>query len=177
MCGGTGRGNLPVVCRTGLSPRVRGNQPQPETPQPQHGSIPACAGEPLAGLALVVAAKVYPRVCGGTRRNRGPNEWYDGLSPRVRGNHRLGLNGRKPRRSIPACAGEPRPPRSSSRATRVYPRVCGGTALLHAERVFRGGSIPACAGEPLQYEVGLNRSTVYPRVCGGTMLAADIRYP
>ena len=66
--------------------------------------------------------------------------------------------------------------------------MCGGTALLHAERLFREGlsprvrgnllppaegaeklrSIPACAGEPLPSAVRYRSSAVYPRVCGGT---------
>ena len=71
--------------------------------------------------------------------------------------------------SIPACAGEPRQPDSSLQGTRVYPRVCGGTAAAGTNRrwakglsprvrgnppapifpVLLRGSIPACAGEPL----------------------------
>ena len=72
------------------------------------------------------------------------------------------------RRSIPACAGEPRGCERRRRGRGVYPRVCGGTTAFPAAagagqglspRV-RGnhldgvhdrlelGSIPACAGEP-----------------------------
>ena len=72
------------------------------------------------------------------------------------------------RRSIPACAGEPRISGPALVGSRVYPRVCGGTetdpSLLElglglSPRV-RGNpahllntpagvrSIPACAGEP-----------------------------
>ena len=37
----------------------------------QHGSIPACAGEPFdqIGTAMADTLSVYPRVCGGTARN------------------------------------------------------------------------------------------------------------
>ena len=92
------------------------------------------------------------------------------------------------KRSIPACAGEPkRPSRAPSRYT-VYPRVCGGT---DAPRGFapdeaglsprvRGNpgralwllwaarSIPACAGEPYDTVGCRGERQVYPRVCGGT---------
>ena len=71
-------------------------------------------------------------------------------------------------RSIPACAGEPAPRIHALFEPRVYPRVCGGTAMNgspcdHATGLsprVRGnhqlakragrelGSIPACAGEP-----------------------------
>ena len=52
-------------------------------------------------------------------------------------------------RSIPACAGEPGSPRSSTEAV-------------------GDGSIPACAGEPFEGSPGAESTTVYPRVCGGT---------
>ena len=46
VCGGTGRLGLATRNDRGLSPRVRGNQYTTSIPQPQTGSIPACAGEP-----------------------------------------------------------------------------------------------------------------------------------
>ena len=55
------------------------------------------------------AARVYPRVCGGTRLTRSVAD----------------LGGR----SIPACAGEPDMPPDESELGVVYPRVCGGTAV------------------------------------------------
>ena len=111
-----------------------------------------------------------------------------GLSPRVRGN--LNLKRQRPRhkRSIPACAGEPRDDGQSGQLDRVYPRVCGGTRPYPACRpllaglsprvrgnltIIRSGltwdrSIPACAGEPARdWQDGFNAG-VYPRVCGGT---------
>ena len=72
-------------------------------------------------------------------------------------------------------------------ATRVYPRVCGGTSSNSSPcsmisglspRVRGnlvgvgggggwGGSIPACAGEPIPKPVAVDPGWVYPRVCGG----------
>ena len=74
------------------------------------------------------------------------------------------------------------------RSARVYPRVCGGTALDPLTGNFdvglsprvrgnpaidfinRGssGSIPACAGEPFLNPYAQRKWRVYPRVCGGT---------
>ena len=134
---------------------------------------------------------VYPRVCGGTGLWRTEIDSRVGLSPRVRGNlDELNLR-RRYRRSIPACAGEPRRLDILYESPRVYPRVCGGTGLAPrgvnpdaglsprvrgnlqgSPRVLAGqGSIPACAGEP-SVPTDLNAfSTVYPRVCGGTDVA------
>ena len=79
----------------------------------------------------------YPRVCGGTLPNHKLLLRLE-VYPRVCGGTLLPL----PRRSIPACAGEPR-----QGAIEVYPRVCGGSTSWPCTR----------------------RREVYPRVCGGTV--------
>ena len=121
-----------------------------------------------------------------------------GLSPRVRGNPAQLLDAVLGRRSIPACAGEPKSGAGFQRPAAVYPRVCGGTRnglrLLAASpglspRVrgnpqpaphARDGrrSIPACAGEPAHEPGKRDVPRVYPRVCGGTpwRFDSDPRY-
>ena len=90
--------------------------------------------------------------------------------------------------SIPACAGKPPALRLIRVPGRVYPRVCGETALLAlrlslwcglSPRV-RGNpagssngsqysrSIPACAGKPVPRAHSAAPGQVYPRVCGET---------
>ena len=105
----------------------------------------------------------------------------------VRGNRANLRRHRTNRRSIPACAGEPRPDGEPARGTAVYPRVCGGTPIelilsapfpglsprvrgnpvLAAIRWPPARSIPACAGN-LCGQRSTPCSKVYPRVCGGT---------
>ena len=92
-------------------------------------------------------------MCGGTAPQRQRPACQQGLSPRVRGNRRAPAPRWPPPGSIPACAGEPRRSASGRPASRVYPRVCGGT--LECLPWAR------CAG-------------VYPRVCGGTVLLAIV---
>ena len=188
VCGGTPTRVSSSPPTKGLSPRVRGNHEQPDRQQNGDRSIPACAGEPGSAPLRMANAEVYPRVCGGTPIKR----WYGlttgGLSPRVRGNHAIGNARRVRRRSIPACAGEPRPPFQRACPARVYPRVCGGTQTIEdtidtlqglSPRVRgnldtrhlvppRDGSIPACAGEPPLRVPEPHAAVVYPRVCGGT---------
>ena len=188
VCGGTHRG-VPVGKRSaGLSPRVRGNPRTAAAVSTQLGSIPACAGEPVGRRGRKVKTEVYPRVCGGTRPSVRFTASIRGLSPRVRGNPNKAGSNSAAGRSIPACAGEPRPRPVRRRAFTVYPRVCGGTQwsfdILRASgglspRV-RGnqsqaqpeqrhlGSIPACAGEPSLRRQPGTEQRVYPRVCGGT---------
>ena len=66
VCGGTNSMASSPTTKTGLSPRVRGNLWSPSWQEWQLRSIPACAGEPCAGIDGCTRGKVYPRVCGGT---------------------------------------------------------------------------------------------------------------
>ncbi len=151
-------------------------------------SIPACAGEPQFRYVHQRKDGVYPRVCGGTRNSIAHQRHGSGLSPRVRGNRRHSGHLYARHGSIPACAGEPSCPRPHRSASRVYPRVCGGTpnTCMRMENStglsprVRGNpttmqpswhclrSIPACAGEPHCKSCRSWPPRVYPRVCGGT---------
>ncbi len=198
VCGGTILTSLLVLSMLGLSPRVRGN-PSPICPTScRTRSIPACAGEPIARSRIRRVLAVYPRVCGGTAPPIFFSFPFDGLSPRVRGNHIIRPNVSDIVRSIPACAGEPKRPSAAHNLKKVYPRVCGGTEIGLPSRCHpnglsprvRGnrracrcdrasqGSIPACAGEPKRSAArsaprpacSAAPPQVYPRVCGGTFL-------
>ena len=188
MCGGTPRRRASRSVSSGLSPRVRGNLDALGHFGEAHGSIPACAGEPHPNRPSDGLERVYPRVCGGTSRTKGHRGASTGLSPRVRGNPDCRRGRRYRKRSIPACAGEPRGRRVTEARPRVYPRVCGGTPIADAggaigkglsprvrgnptlwlARPERDRSIPACAGEPWQRDAAPIIFRVYPRVCGGT---------
>ncbi len=188
VCGGTSPAAAQHHHSRGLSPRVRGNRWWLAHPGRKFRSIPACAGEPPDGKEKSDKERVYPRVCGGTKRMVCRGHRHNGLSPRVRGNHVRGCEGARVRRSIPACAGEPRWARPVRAPASVYPRVCGGTPLglvlrhtssglsprvrgnpsCSRQRKVKRGSIPACAGEPRVHALGSYPVKVYPRVCGGT---------
>ena len=170
---------------------MRGNRSTRSPVRTTDGSIPACAGEPKRPWSSTWARWVYPRVCGGTQAVLPESAGGGGLSPRVRGNPRLGFQSTLVVRSIPACAGEPttRPPRWG--VWRVYPRVCGGTSVIltpsaevpglsprvrgnppHCRPPYcQRGSIPACAGEPILQRLKRPPPVVYPRVCGGTRVS------
>ena len=188
VCGGTARLTICWSVCAGLSPRVRGNRLRHAVVAAMPGSIPACAGEPARFRASVGKGPVYPRVCGGTLRVDRAHRRGEGLSPRVRGNREIGKLATQYLGSIPACAGEPWPPRRKPCETKVYPRVCGGTSVgrrpvgdekglsprVRGNRTRGGGapppagSIPACAGEPHVARSTTSTARVYPRVCGGT---------
>ena len=192
VCGGTCDARPARPQRNGLSPRVRGNRLPQKAEPAAAGSIPACAGEPLASAPHQRTPQVYPRVCGGTLDEGEVDARITGLSPRVRGNLADAIAHYRQPRSIPACAGEPAVTAPAWHSHRVYPRVCGGTMLANmgipglvglSPRV-RGNligstslgvvvrSIPACAGEPTAERRGGCGAGVYPRVCGGTRFGA-----
>ncbi len=70
----------------GLSPRARGNLDGLSGLRGIAGSIPACAGEPAATVAILWLTAVYPRVRGGTKAIPWDTSVFTGLSPRARGN-------------------------------------------------------------------------------------------
>ena len=186
VCGGTQMLCGEPVARTGLSPRVRGNQDVPGQDGVIDGSIPACAGEPTVPIFYQLAEGVYPRVCGGTFPTAGTAGRRAGLSPRVRGNRLNSIGLGLGDGSIPACAGEPFASVTLTNDDRVYPRVCGGTRGSRPPSSVQSGlsprvrgnrpsiadhsrqqrSIPACAGEPASRTGCTGACGVYPRVCG-----------
>ena len=188
MCGGTFYGSVKDSAAAGQSPRVRGNQLLGCRWRQVVRSIPACAGEPGSSISSSGVAAVYPRVCGGTKASLAAVPAGLGLSPRVRGNPIVVVQGLVDVRSIPACAGEPSQDVSRRGDAEVYPRVCGGTYVRRVSARFVQGlsprvrgnqlvsvgaaeirrSIPACAGEPQRLSASGQRLWVYPRVCGGT---------
>ena len=135
MYGGTYDMTIQRVDQEGLSPRVRGNRiAMPALPSLGR-SIPACTGEPSKWPSTSYRCQVYPRVYGGTMSSTLPPFLAAGLSPRVRGNRQQLESPSVPRRSIPACTGEPGSWAKWSRRLQVYPRVYGGTNQI--SRGFR----------------------------------------
>ena len=114
------------------------------------------------------ALRVYPRGCGGAKKQIRPRWKREGLSPRVRGSHPQAAIAKLRYGSIPAGAGEPTDSAPVHGSNRVYPRGCGGAhrkprqgrslqglsprvrgSLIQGRWWIGGsGSIPAGAGEP-----------------------------
>ena len=125
-CGGTCSTMVISYSREGLSPRLRGNPPQPALALRVPGSIPAPAGEPTLPAECCEWRAVYPRACGGTILPCTKAKTISGLSPRLRGNRRGDPVQIHLRGSIPAPAGEPLQNPAWHPRRRVYPRACGG---------------------------------------------------
>ena len=146
VCGGTRQLRLLGYTKQGLSPRVRGNRLERWEAPASDGSIPACAGEPKRKETRDGNARVYPRVCGGTKPGSSVPPSITGLSPRVRGNHHPEHVAGAGVRSIPACAGEPIPHVVVTARVWVYPRVCGGTSAGQSAAALSPGLSPRVRG-------------------------------
>ena len=85
-CGGTYDFDDAAQVSWGLSPRLRGNVVHHMFTHGRVGSIPALAGERWEGRIRQATRQVYPRACGGTFMGRGLGHFFEGLSPRLRGN-------------------------------------------------------------------------------------------
>ena len=178
-----------MVDSDGLSPRGRGNPPDPSANPPRRWSIPARAGKPMAESAGPCDHVVYPRAGGETVPGRRGASRLRGLSPRGRGNLAADEIGCTIGRSIPARAGKPSWPGLGTGPVVVYPRAGGETSVpsgasktaeglsprgrgnrfAGALRGRSGGSIPARAGKPADQVVDELISEVYPRAGGETL--------
>ncbi len=75
----------------GSSPRVRGTLVEPTLKLPNHGIIPACAGNTARGPCTTRPCRDHPRVCGEHEKSQPVFMVSLGSSPRVRGTrHRVG---------------------------------------------------------------------------------------
>ena len=186
--GATPRRVPPAPRNHGLSPRGRGNRTVVAKFATLGGSIPAWAGQPVAGGAGHPREQVYPRVGGATEWQLLQFHGGRGLSPRGRGNRMATTTVPWGSRSIPAWAGQPTGSRLTTGLSKVYPRVGGATGFRPDQAFYGGGlsprgrgnppssleaplprgSIPAWAGQPWQTGPSQPRKSVYPRVGGAT---------
>ena len=191
----------------GSSPRVRGTRrpaAPPRRPPPVHprvcgelvswaaasasaaGSSPRVRGTRTSPRPSRPASTVHPRVCGELPRfGRRPGVSL-GSSPRVRGTRVAGARRHRPRRFIPACAGNSRNAARWMALATVHPRVCGELGNVYYQSYAQDGSsprvrgtpdtlcwalaggrfIPACAGNSAGGTRARAATAVHPRVCG-----------
>ena len=173
VCGGTWWEGSTASAVCGLSPRVRGNHPHGSRRAVRPGSIPACAGEPMAANVDGSCKRVYPRVCGGTPKDRLRRITTCGLSPRVRGNPASSHRAITAMGSIPACAGEPSTLRATPCAEPVYPRVCGGTLSRAGPLARRTGLSPRVRGNRLRTRKAKACWRSIPACAGTRLFPAD----
>ena len=164
--GGTGGSAALDISVKGLSPRGRGNLEDILDEGEIDGAIPARAGEPVATRDAAEPYRGYPRAGGGTSRCRTSTTPTSGLSPRGRGNHgRLKVDTRWSG-AIPARAGEPPWPDSSTARSWGYPRAGGGTLQTIAREGLQAGLSPRGRGNRVRLLPGLRGVGAIPARAG-----------
>ena len=196
-CGAANSTLMPAAINWGLSPRVRGSHSSILYVTHNVWSIPASAGQPVAGAAAPMRSRVYPRECGAASAQDPRLRHPRGLSPRVRGSLACTSSQSSPCGSIPASAGQPDEPDPSADPQTVYPRECGAAHSVPAANPSYGGlsprvrgsqrsgpsedcalrSIPASAGQPPRNRAPRRRVKVYPRECGAAQTAGRFGLP
>ena len=186
VCGERAEGQVGALVEDGSSPRVRGTVLVTTRWHEDDRFIPACAGNGCPGSGGSSAEPVHPRVCGERRAGPAGLEFVDGSSPRVRGTAADRTGHARPRRFIPACAGNGSFSGPWRRSSAVHPRVCGERLTDAPSRASAFGSsprvrgtetgahvpdrvqrfIPACAGNGRRRSGRTVARSVHPRVCG-----------
>ena len=172
----------------GPSPRGRGNLRPNLRHCPQHGTIPARAGQPPQARAPATPPADHPRAGGATAARRQSSMSIRGPSPRGRGNPGLRWPDFRRCGTIPARAGQPTAAVWGMWIRRDHPRAGGATwAFLAINHALKGpsprgrgnrelpdpqrnpdGTIPARAGQPFQESVKSHVLRDHPRAGGAT---------
>ena len=168
VCGANFCTNWVPASMAGSSPRVRGELLPEFLDAVGDRIIPACAGRTAADGYHAAGDTDHPRVCGANPDVCCGHGFSSGSSPRVRGEHGLGVVLEDDGRIIPACAGRTgthgKPP-----ATRPdHPRVCGANRLRLPVVVRVPGSSPRVRGEPEAERLERERERIIPACAGRT---------
>ncbi|CAH2603737.1 protein of unknown function [Rhodovastum atsumiense] len=130
---------------------------------PNTGSIPAWAGEPMTAALDALWARVHPRVGGGAFMHAETKVSHAGPSPRGRGSPPVSASAAPLVGSIPAWAGEPTLRARWIRCPRVHPRVGGGAVAADAGEIPKNGPSPRGRGSRVE-----NRADA---ICSGSIPA------
>ena len=130
----------------GSPPRVRGTVSYRCFISYVYRITPACAGNRSIKITFRDNAMDHPRVCGEQPLGGVPQGCLQGSPPRVRGTACILRRWCRIDRITPACAGNSFAARSSARASKDHPRVCGEQPRAAAAETVLSGSPPRVRG-------------------------------
>ena len=145
-CGELQYPSVGSTCGNGSSPRMRGTLTHAFGIQPINRFIPAHAGNSRDHIARSGTSAVHPRACGELERGHGEHVQPVGSSPRMRGTRRMGRFDSRPRRFIPAHAGNSVFGAVGWVGLTVHPRACGELKRAVVATLEVDGSSPRMRG-------------------------------
>ena len=175
VCGGSTAVVNAAKIAWGTSPRVRGKLRGPHRHGAGAGYIPACAGEASGRQPGTRPTRVHPRVCGGSAEPDLLGYREPGTSPRVRGKRQGSRNEDDGQRYIPACAGEARLSSATTTATKVHPRVCGGSRRRYVTTHSLEGTSPRVRGKLPESTEAADAHRYIPACAGEAFITREIR--
>ena len=152
----------------GSSPRARGTPRSQPAGCPVFRFIPACAGNTETASPPPRWRTVHPRVRGEHIRSLRFSCFLPGSSPRARGTLLFVNDPVRPRRFIPACAGNTRQHAPGGHAIPVHPRVRGEHPLNSTRHRTRLGSSPRARGTRRQVARRRSAHRFIPACAGNT---------
>ncbi len=164
-------GNAQEAVRLGLrssgsSPRVRGTPGQCCQAGRADRFIPARAGNAGGAPFRPGGRSVHPRACGERPQDELVVLADFGSSPRVRGTRSAPARRHRPRRFIPARAGNAGVPIGLPRRRAVHPRACGERWTLPPDEGQPAGSSPRVRGTPGRRDRRARRMRFIPARAG-----------
>ena len=153
----------------GSSPRMRGKRLHFRARTGQRRIIPAHAGQTVMPLAESCPNPDHPRACGANPQLFTDTDFMFGSSPRMRGKPVRDMALRRPRRIIPAHAGQTPRRRPAAVARTDHPRACGANPDLSNSMAFDAGSSPRMRGKPDNFDFLDNGARIIPAHAGQTI--------
>ena len=179
-------------CRSpvGSSPHARGTRCLGPVARGSRRFIPACAGNASGSGPATAVRSVHPRMRGERSIHSMAHARSDGSSPHARGTPQQPAEYLRPRRFIPACAGNAIYCLKARPLPTVHPRMRGervdvrgaaaaargsspharGTLIPRSPKEARTRFIPACAGNAVTVKCGYRFLPVHPRMRGERLL-------
>ncbi len=183
------------LLKGGSSPHARGTRPGRTPGGRCPRIIPACAGNAALSVSIVICRSDHPRMRGERSTVTTPASSASGSSPHARGTPQSGVEGARPSRIIPACAGNAPRVTAGRQTWTDHPRMRGERHEKEGRLVAEFGSsphargtrycvyqnghhariIPACAGNAGQTPAPKCRGSDHPRMRGERQIATADR--
>ena len=146
-CGANSLNAVLLSAKSGSSPRVRGKRHEIAINQFHARIIPARAGQTVTMMTRAELDTDHPRACGANTAVQSQRGAEYGSSPRVRGKRPCVGIVRRPRRIIPARAGQTGSSLTKPMPITDHPRACGANTCCHRSWGVAGGSSPRVRGK------------------------------